>query len=126
MNIGAVTTGSLASAVWAATTRNLTSLGAGAFTPVSSINTSIANGAQLDLRPATGKWRDILAANTAQANVLMTYSLYDGVTLRNVLIGLTNTAAQLIMKGSNAFGPAINNAGTVSGTINVGGVDWNQ
>lgn len=106
MNIGAVTTGSVTTAVWAAATRSLTTE-ANTKTAIGAISQSVLAGAIADLRPAAGVFRHL----TIDVDVATTFALsvYDGTTFPQtqnqaigVYSGVGNATRGLSVKNTSA------------------------
>ena len=123
MNFGGISTGSIATAVWALATRVLTSLAAN-YADASSINVSVTNGTTLDLRPAAGKMRHIAIFAPVAATGNWTMGTYDGTTFRGGPASGAGTAAQIAaVPSTHTFGAAVNNSGTGANPIDACGFD---
>lgn len=121
-----ITIGSAALSVWGNATRTLTGLGTTTLSFTNLGNTPLANGVSVDLRPAAGKARFITILGQALTNVTWTQQLYDGTTFVPGFSAASGAALTEIMIGSNAFGPALKNTGTVSGTYDFAAIDLAQ
>lgn len=88
MNINSISTAGVAGAVWTNLTRSLTSI-VGGMASVGAVNTSVAAGVILDLRPAAGKFRCIVMNDSTQVSMHNGY--YDGTTFDD-----TSSAAAFI------------------------------
>jgi len=137
MRFSAITSAAVATQVWAAATRNLTNP-SGVFsdatrtlTSIASnyagifvLNTAFATNAILDLRPAAGKFTDVVLATSgvgaAVAGVTGAFGTYDGTTFTAVSANNYSTA-QYVCKGANAGILTIKNTSAGSQTIGYSG-----
>lgn len=123
MFVGGTNVAAISNAVWTASTRNLTTTGS-VRSIVSSIHTTLANGAGADLRPGAGNFREVTIIGEALANVTWVQTLFDGTTVRSGPVAASGAAVFFSSSGTQTFGPSLNNNGTVSGSYNVAGTDW--
>ena len=77
MRISPISSGSVATSVWNATTRGLTNWGVGAI--IGTASTSLAAATILDLRPGSGKFRIVYFG--CQVITGFTFGVYDGTSI---------------------------------------------
>jgi len=95
---------SLSTTIWAAATRNLTTI-VNNFLTVNSQGV-LAASTILDLRPSTGYFRHVFVTDVSAVSTTL-FGLYDGAFFRGVQG--TNVMPNAFIVGINAFGPAVNN-----------------
>jgi hypothetical protein len=118
MNIGAVTTGSVASAVWTIATRTITNWGAGIVTVANAVNQTLAAAASIDLRPAAGFYvRAQVGVGGGSLTTPPNLQLNDGTNKANLLPAAVGGGNQTgFFSGDSGVGPLIlNNDGAHSG-----------
>lgn len=121
MIISGATPSAIAGLVWTNASRTLTSM---SIAGVAVVHSSLANGVSVDLRSPIGKFAELTFECEATANVTWNSALYDGTTFRVGGGAASGAGLHVYTNGTNNFGPALNNSGTVSGNYNVAGVQW--
>lgn len=105
MIIFGVNAAQIASQVWTAVTRTVTSIAA-SMTAVGAVNTSVAAGVILDLRPAAGKFRMVSLNDGNHGS--MDNGFYDGTTFddSNAItafrVGMNNANVGVVIKNVSA------------------------
>lgn len=126
MFIGSVSAGQVSAAVWAATTRQLTSIAGGCSIPFSGINTVLAAASLLDLRPAGSRLRQVSIMVGAATGAPALVGVTNGIASFTMLLIPISNAGGLTVVGNSTVGPCAGNFDAVN-TVNVtyGGWDWN-
>jgi hypothetical protein len=127
LTIDPATDAGLATLVWTHSPRSLTGLGGGAIVAANAISQSVAAGVLVDLRPAASNFRFGMFGKVGGVSTSWAIGHYDGVTFRPEA-SVASLAAGFIpaMIGSNSFGFAVQNTGTISDVFNFSGFDWTQ
>jgi hypothetical protein len=126
MNIGAVTTGSVASAVWTIATRNLTRLGPTMVVVTTTTNTVIAGAGSVDLRPAAGVTRKILIGAKSAGGTGIQVHCWDGTVTFNLGTpgAASGTVAYVGVSDSSVGMRLLNTDGVNAGSYVAHAEDW--
>lgn len=125
MIIGSISSGQVASSVWASAARTLTGMGA-SVSLAAIANGSLAASTLLDVRPAANVGRMFSCAVAANAAAAVQVGLYDGSTFKPVRPGAAATVEGDVFFGNVTVGPAIQNGITNAVNYHYTVVDFKQ